>query len=276
MEKSKKNYAILTAIIIVSLMIGSFVISAQPEEDPLSDLWNQIFGIEEDVEDLQTQYEIHAEVEYLRGVVETLQEQVNNFPYCGIEGPEGPMGPEGLPGPTGGPPGPSGPEGPTGPEGPQGPTGGPPGPEGPTGPAGVNGVVTDYFSFYGTTAHYTDKYTLSSGDSTLLLTIRLYDHVDLANYPNYVLRVKISKGTSSYHLTYDASQYMYTHIGVEQMMISEIIKFDRGAGEYNVDIHIDGGPDSLIELNVVGLILPPRASEKPFIPISGIEPIQPP
>jgi len=99
MEKSKKNYIILTAIIVVSIMIGSFVIAAPPTNgnSALSDLWNRIFGIEEDVEDLQNQLFLMAMIDDLEDRIEDLEDDSGT----GTQGPPGPTGPTGPAGPEG-------------------------------------------------------------------------------------------------------------------------------------------------------------------------------
>ena len=93
---------------------------------------------------------------------------IDRIIFTGIPGPIGPQGPRGFtgpqgePGPTGaigatGPVGPQGPQGiqgpvgatgATGPQGPQGETG----PQGPVGPQGPAGTITNYGSFYNTSA----------------------------------------------------------------------------------------------------------------------------
>jgi len=106
---TKKNVGIV-ALVIIAMSTISFAFAAQ-DGTSFEEIWEAIFGIQNDVEDLQEQYELHAEIEYLRGIVEALQEQVNNLPTGG--GQQGPPGPEGPPGP----------QGPAGQDGEQGPPG---------------------------------------------------------------------------------------------------------------------------------------------------------
>jgi hypothetical protein len=102
MEKSRKKYIILATAIIISFLIGSFVTAAPSDDSTLLDeIWNKIFDIEEDVEDLQNQLLFMEMIDNLEDRIEILESNT------GTPGPEGPQGPEG-------------PEGPQGPEGPPG------------------------------------------------------------------------------------------------------------------------------------------------------------
>lgn len=99
MDTKKRNVIIITVVTIAIIFVG-IVTAAPVEGDSLFDeLWEAISGIEDDVEDLQTEVDLHAEIEYLRGIVEALQAQVNSFPnwpcLIGPDGPEGPPGPQG-------------------------------------------------------------------------------------------------------------------------------------------------------------------------------------
>ena len=126
MEKSGKNYIILTTIIITAFLLGSIVTAAPDGTSVLDDLWNYIFGIEEDVEELQNQLLLMAMIDDLEDRIEDLEDDP------GTPGPIGPTGPIGPPGPEG-------------PEGPEGPTG-PPGPEGDTGDTGPKGDTGSFFA----------------------------------------------------------------------------------------------------------------------------------
>lgn len=54
MEKNMKNYTVLAALIIASFLLGNIMTTAAAPGDSnlLEDVWNYIFGIEEDVEEL--------------------------------------------------------------------------------------------------------------------------------------------------------------------------------------------------------------------------------
>jgi hypothetical protein len=53
MEKNTKKVIILTSIILASFVFGSFVTAVGPEESSfLEDVWNAIFGLEEEVNEI--------------------------------------------------------------------------------------------------------------------------------------------------------------------------------------------------------------------------------
>ena len=127
MKIKRKALVAISLIAIVALMVGT-VIAAAPEEDPFTAIWQAIFGIEEDVEDLQTEIDYLDRLAELQSQVDTLQAKVDLIDDPWIEGPEGPQGETGPQGPAG-PQGETGPQGPAGPQGPQGPAGSFPNPD---------------------------------------------------------------------------------------------------------------------------------------------------
>lgn len=138
--KVSRKYAVLmTAILVASFVIGAAV---APGNDPFEELWQAIFGIQEDVEDIQSEMDLLARIAVLEATVEDLEARL-----LGLEGEVNLLelvpGPQGPPGPEG-PPGPQGEQGPQGPEGDTGDTG-PPGPQGEQGPPGEWGAP-DYDS----------------------------------------------------------------------------------------------------------------------------------
>jgi hypothetical protein len=53
MEKNKKKFIVLTTIILASFLFGSIVTAVGPEDSSfLEEVWNAIFGIEEEVEEI--------------------------------------------------------------------------------------------------------------------------------------------------------------------------------------------------------------------------------
>lgn len=125
LKLNKRVVALVSVIMIISFLIGTVVVATAPEDTGLDAIWDAIFGIEEDVEDLQTQVdyqtqinELEVEVAELRSVLELLDDPWIAGPpgTQGETGPQGPQGPQGVMGPTG----PQGNIGPTGPQGPMG------------------------------------------------------------------------------------------------------------------------------------------------------------
>jgi hypothetical protein len=127
MKIKRKALVAISLIAIVALMVGT-VIAAAPEEDPFTAIWQAIFGIEEDVEDLQTEIDYLDRLAELQSQVDTLQAKVDLIDDPWIEGPQGPQGETGPQGPAGSQ-GATGPQGPAGPQGPQGPPGSFPNPD---------------------------------------------------------------------------------------------------------------------------------------------------
>lgn len=125
MKLNKRVIALASVIMIISFLLGTVVVAVAPEDSGLDAIWEAIFGIEEDVEDLQTQVdyqaqinELEVEVAELRSVLELLDDPWIPGPP-GMQGETGPQGPQGPQGNTG-PQGPQGVQGPTGPQGPMG------------------------------------------------------------------------------------------------------------------------------------------------------------
>lgn len=119
--KLRRRYIILIAgIAITSLLFGTVAMAADGGDGALSELWNAIFGIQEDMEDLQDQIDLQAQIAELQAEIAELQAQMAFLEDPWIEGPEGPQGPQGEVGPQG----PQGIPGPQGVQGPQGIPGG--------------------------------------------------------------------------------------------------------------------------------------------------------
>ena len=98
MNINRKMIAFMCVIMIGSFLLGNIAVVAAPDvTGGLEDLWNAIWGIEEDVADLQIESqlelrieELEVEVAELRGVLDLLDD-----PW--IYGPAGPKGEEGPP-----------------------------------------------------------------------------------------------------------------------------------------------------------------------------------
>lgn len=107
MKIRRKTIAFLSIAIIIAFLLGSIATVAAPEDAGLEALWAAIFGIEEDVEDLQTQVDYQAQIDelavevgYLRGVLDLLEDPWIQGPP-GPQGETGPQGEQGLAGPQG-------------------------------------------------------------------------------------------------------------------------------------------------------------------------------
>ena len=99
LEKNKKNYTIFAAIIITSFLIGNIYTSAAVPNDSnlLEDVWNYIFGIEEDVEELSDDVlVIESNLELLERIHE-LEIRIAVLEECG--GDCGSNGEPGFPAP---------------------------------------------------------------------------------------------------------------------------------------------------------------------------------
>ena len=130
--KMRKREAGIIAIVVISLFTVSYVFAAN-DGVPFDELWDSIFGLEEDVEELssevellQLQYDLMMEIAALESRIAALETAP------GTPGPIGPSGPMG-------PPGPEGPEGPQGEQGLQG-------EQGPLGPQGEKGDTGSFFA----------------------------------------------------------------------------------------------------------------------------------
>jgi hypothetical protein len=102
--KKKKRRTILVSLIIVStLLFGTLIVAAAPEgvTDPFEELWNAIFGIREDVADLQDDVDYLGRIAELQSQVDTLQAKVDLIDDPWIQGPQGETGPQGDTGPQG-------------------------------------------------------------------------------------------------------------------------------------------------------------------------------
>ena len=128
MEKKK---IIVPITILVILLTGFTVAYAENDNGkPFLEIWNAIFDIQEDVEEMQTTLDLQMQIAELKSTVEYLESRLTVLELVpgpqGPEGPEGPSGPEGPPGEPGpqGEQGEQGEKGDTGDTGPQGPPGG--------------------------------------------------------------------------------------------------------------------------------------------------------
>jgi hypothetical protein len=82
-------------LVVIMVLAGtSYVIGAG--SDPLSELWDAIFGVQDDVQDLSEKMDLLEKIYALEARVVVLEE-------CGEceQGPPGPAGPQGPPGPQG-------------------------------------------------------------------------------------------------------------------------------------------------------------------------------
>jgi len=101
MKLNKKVVALTSAIAIISFLIGTALVAAGSEDSPLKEIWETIFGIQGDVQDLQTQVDLQAQIADLQSEVDVLKAQMEFLEDPWIVGPQGPQGetgPQGLPG----------------------------------------------------------------------------------------------------------------------------------------------------------------------------------
>ena len=130
---SKREAGIIAVVIIA--MFGVSFVFAEKDGVPFDEIWEAIFGVQEDIEDIQTTLDLHALIATLEARIVNLETNLGALEF--VPGPQGITGPQGSTGLTGQ-------EGPTGPMGSQGPEGhrgaiGPPGPAGEMGPRGETG-----------------------------------------------------------------------------------------------------------------------------------------
>lgn len=101
MKLSRKTVALISIIIVTSFFFGTAVFAAAPEGTGLEALWDAIFGIEQDVEDLQSQADLQAQIDDLKVETGILRELLDFLEDEWIPGPAGPEGPQGETGPQG-------------------------------------------------------------------------------------------------------------------------------------------------------------------------------
>ncbi|MCK4477541.1 hypothetical protein KAU88_03310 [Candidatus Bathyarchaeota archaeon] len=101
MKLNKKIVTLTSVIAIISFLIGTALVAAGPE-DPLTEMWEAIFGIQDDVEDLQTQIDLQAQIADLQSEVDVLKAQMEFLEDPWIVGPPGPQGETGPQGALGG------------------------------------------------------------------------------------------------------------------------------------------------------------------------------
>ena len=133
---SRKEIGIVVTVIIAMTSI-SFAFAGKGGV-PFDEIWEAIFGIQEDVDDIQSTLYLHLEIAELEARLTTLEQTGG-----GTQGPPGPEGDEG----------PEGPEGPPGEKGDTGDTGatGAKGDKGDTGDQGPPGLLSpDYNSGWST------------------------------------------------------------------------------------------------------------------------------
>lgn len=123
--KLRRRYIILIAgITIASLLLGTVAMAIDDGSGlPFQELWQAIFGIQEDMEDLQDQIDLQAQIAELQAEIAELQAQMAFLEDPWIQGPPGPEGEQGIQGEQGLQ-GISGPQGEQGPQGLQGVPGG--------------------------------------------------------------------------------------------------------------------------------------------------------
>ena len=131
-----KREAGIIAVVIIAFSGISFAF-AEKDGVPFDEIWEAIFGVQEEVADMQSILDLHVQIATLSAHVQQLQSQYDILQsYVDtIELIPGPLGPAGETGPQG-------PQGETGETGPTGSTG-PEGPEGPIGPIGATGALID-------------------------------------------------------------------------------------------------------------------------------------
>ena len=114
--------------VIIALTSISFAFAGN-NGMPFDELWEAIFGVQEDVEDIQSTLDLQGQIATLEYAVNELTAEVALLKMTPLLGPQGPPGPQGELGPEG-------PEGPPGEKGDTGDTGA----TGPKGDQGVQGV----------------------------------------------------------------------------------------------------------------------------------------
>lgn len=87
MKKNMKNHAVLAAIIIASFLLGNIYTSAAAPGDSnlLEDVWNYIFGIEENVEELSDEVMILESNLNLLERIHELETRITVLEECGCE-----------------------------------------------------------------------------------------------------------------------------------------------------------------------------------------------
>lgn len=133
MKKREKIGIIALAILTITSIS---VVFAAKGETPFDDIWDTIFGIQEDVEDIQTTLDLQMQIAELQATVDYLESRLTVLEL--VPGPPGPAGP----------PGPVGADGAPGADGAQGDKGdtGDPGPKGDTGDTGPKGDTGSFFA----------------------------------------------------------------------------------------------------------------------------------
>lgn len=145
MRMSRKEIGLVVTVIIA--LTGVSYAFAGPDAVPFDEIWEAIFGIQEDVEAIQSTFDLHMEIAELHAIVDSLESRLTVLELVpgppGPEGDEGPEGPEGPPGEKGD----TGDTGATGAKGDKGNTGatGPPGSNGAKGDQGPPGLLDPDF-----------------------------------------------------------------------------------------------------------------------------------
>ena len=110
MNIKRKTVALAVVITILSSLFGTAVVAATTEGTVFDAIWDAILGLEEDVEDLQTQTDLQEQINDLEVEVAELRAVLDFLDDPWIQGPPGQDGLDGV----------DGAQGPVGPAGPQG------------------------------------------------------------------------------------------------------------------------------------------------------------
>jgi len=114
MSKKRRIAVFVSTTFVCFLLIGGvFAAAGVDPVSSLSEVWDAIFGIQEDIEDLETEIDYLAKIDELQSQIDILTGQIGFLSDPWIQGPPGPQGETGATGPQGE-------TGATGPQGPQG------------------------------------------------------------------------------------------------------------------------------------------------------------
>jgi len=239
MKLNRKIIALTTIVLVATFLTGTVVGVRAPEDNPLDELWDAIFGIQDDVEDLQAQIDLQAQVDELEADVIALQAQIGFLSDPWIEGRPGPQGEQGL----------QGEQGPTGSQGPQG----EPGPQGEQGPEGPMGIVPHASSWKFDTVSQTEDFTSwhnIDDDHNVTITLEEDSHVIILYsmqyntnpIGTYMYLGPSIEGTSSYDANPPA--YLFVTSGDEGSLSCHFFR-DLPTGEYTIHMQWYGSPDTL-------------------------------
>lgn len=77
MKLRRKHVLLIAGIAIVSLLFGTVAIATDEDGGPFQELWQAIFGIQEDVEDLQDQIDLQAQIDSLNASLVEIESRVS-------------------------------------------------------------------------------------------------------------------------------------------------------------------------------------------------------